>query len=242
VKGLNQTPRVSLTLQPEGIAEDRRFVIVDGEKALYGADLPQLAGSTADWDADAGTLAIRLPDGAVIEGEVATGAATMAYAYGRREVPGVAVEGPWAAELSDRTGRTLQLIQTPVGRGSPGPITIIGEASIGRVAQQLEIAEQALGRRRFKMSIELAGTDAYDEDAWSGRDVRIGEAVLRVGGQVPRCVLMTRDPDTAQRDYDVLRAILAHRTPMASGEPPLGVYATVVEPGVIHVGDPVELA
>ena len=57
---------------------------------------------------------------------------------------------------------------------------------------------------------------------------------------MPRCVLMTRDPDTAQRDYDVLRAILAHRTPMAGGEPPLGVYATVVEPGVIRAGDPVE--
>ena len=62
---------------------------------------------------------------------------------------------------------------------------------------------------------------------------------MRVGGQVPRCVLMTRDPDTAQRDYDVLRAILAHRTPMAGGEPPFGVYATVVEPGVIRVGDTV---
>ncbi len=217
-------------------------MLVDGEKALYGADLPQLAGATADWDADAGTLAIHLPDGEVVHGEVATGAATTAYAYGRREVPGLIVEGPWAAALSERTGRTLRLIQTPVGRGAPGPITIIGDASIARVARQLAIGEEALGKRRFKMSIELAGTEAYAEDAWSGRDVRIGEAVLRVGGQVPRCVLMTRDPDTAQRDYDVLRAILAHRTPMAGGEPPLGVYATVVEPGVIRVGDPAELA
>ena len=89
------------------------------------------------------------------------------------------------------------------------------------------------------MSIEIAGTAVYEEDEWSGRDVRIGAAVVRVGGQVPRCVLMTRDPDTQVRDYPVLKAILAHRTPMAGGEPPLGVYATVVEPGVIRVGDAV---
>jgi MOSC domain-containing protein YiiM len=29
---------------------------------------------------------------------------------------------------------------------------------------------------------------------------------------------------------------------MASGEPPMGVYATVVEPGVVRAGDVVELA
>ena len=48
-----------------------------------------------------------------------------------------------------------------------------------------------------------------------------------------------RDPDTQVRDYPVLKAILAHRTPMAGGDPPFGVYATVVEPGVIRVGDTV---
>src|SRR5262249_14498043 len=153
---------------------------------------------------------------------------------------GAFVDGPWAEAISARVKKTLTLIQTPVGLGSPGPITIIGDTSIARVAEELAIATEALGNRRFKMSVEVAGTDAYAEDAWSGRDVRMGEAVVRVGGQVPRCVLMTRDPDTAQRDYDVLRAILAHRTPMTRGEPPLGVYATVVEPGVIRPGDAVE--
>ena len=116
-------------------------------------------------------------------------------------------------------------------------MTLLGDTSIDRVAEVLGITASDLTKRRFKMNIELAGTEAYEEDAWSGRDLRIGEAVVRVGGQVPRCVLMTRDPDTARRDYDVLRAILAHRTPMAGGEPPLGVYATVVEPGVIRAGD-----
>jgi uncharacterized protein YcbX len=237
VKGLNQTERTALTLVPGGIAEDRRFVIVDDESALYGANLPELAGTTAEWDDAAGTLTLLFADGETVTGTVETGEPKMAYAYGRREVPGVVVSGPWAAALSARTGKELTLIQTPVGRGSPGPITLMGDASVERVAAELGVS--GLGAKRFKMSIEIAGTGVYEEDEWSGRDVRIGDALVRVGGQVPRCVLMTRDPDTQVRDYPVLKAILAHRTAMAGGEPPLGVYATVVEPGVVRVGDDV---
>jgi uncharacterized protein YcbX len=237
VKGLNQTERASLTLVPGGIDDDRRFVIVEDGRALYGANLAELAGTTAAWDETAGSLTITFTDGEAVTGTVTTGERLVALAYAGRQVPGDLVSGPWAAALSQRTGRDLTLIRSPVGVGSPGPITLLGDASVGRVAAELGVPE--LGARRFKMSIELAGTAAYEEDAWSGRDVRIGAAVVRVGGQVPRCVLMTRDPDTQQRDHPVLKAILAHRTPMAGGEPPLGVYATVVEPGVIRVGDPV---
>ncbi len=238
VKGLNQTERDSLTLVPGGIDEDRRFVIVEDGRALYGATLAAVAGTTAAWDATAGTLTITFSDGEIVTGTVTTGAQTVALAYGGREVPGTVVSGPWAAALSARTGKALTLIQSPVGVGSPGPITLLGDASVERVAAELGVPE--LGPRRFKMSIEIAGTAVYEEDEWSGRDVRVGAAVLRVGGQVPRCVLMTRDPDTQRRDHPVLKAILAHRTPMAGGEPPLGVYATVVEPGVIRIGDTVE--
>lgn len=237
VKGLNQTERDSLTLVPGGIVEDRRFVIVEDGKALYGANLAEVAGTTAVWDAAAGTLTITFSDGESVTGTVTTGERVVALAYAGRKVPGNVVCGPWAAALSARTRRDLTLIQSPVGVGSPGPITLLGDASVGRVAAELVVPD--LDARRFKMSIEIAGTAVYEEDAWSGRDLRIGAAVVRVGGQVPRCVLMTRDPDTQQRDHPVLKAILAHRTPMAGGEPPLGVYATVVEPGVIRVGDTV---
>jgi MOSC domain-containing protein len=238
VKGLNQTERDALTLVPGGIDEDRRFVIVEDGRALYGANLSTIAGATSAWDAAAGTLTITFADGESVSGSVATtGERLVALAYGERKVPGEVVDGPWAEALSARTGKQLTLIQSAVGVGAPGPITLLGDSSVERVAAELGLDE--LGARRFKMSVEIAGTAVYEEDEWSGRDVRIGAAVVRVGGQVPRCVLMTRDPDTQVRDHPVLKAILAHRTPMAGGEPPFGVYATVVEPGVIRVGDTV---
>ena len=70
---------------------------------------------------------------------------------------------------------------------------------------------------------------------------RTGVARLRVEGAVGRCVLTTLDPDTLRRDLDTLRALLAYRPPLATGEPSLGMYARVVRPGRVAVGDVVEL-
>ena len=36
---------------------------------------------------------------------------------------------------------------------------------------------------------------------------------------------------------DTLRTLLAYRRPMATGAPPFGVYAKVVTPGTVRVGD-----
>jgi uncharacterized protein YcbX len=58
-----------------------------------------------------------------------------------------------------------------------------------------------------------------------------------VGGQVPRCMMTTLDPDTLKRDADTLRVLLRYRKRMATGAPPFGVYAEVVSPGLVRVGD-----
>jgi uncharacterized protein YcbX len=91
------------------------------------------------------------------------------------------------------------------------------------------------------MTIELSGLAAHEEDAWDGRELSIGAARVRLDGPVGRCVLTTMDPDTLRRDLDTLRALLAYRAPLATGEPPFGMYARVVRPGRIAVGDSVAL-
>jgi uncharacterized protein YcbX len=90
------------------------------------------------------------------------------------------------------------------------------------------------------MSIELDGIEAHEEDGWEGRELRIGDARLRVGGRVGRCALTTMDPDRLRRDHDVLRTLLDYRGALPTGEPPFGMYAEVVAPGRIAVGDRVE--
>ena len=57
---------------------------------------------------------------------------------------------------------------------------------------------------------------------------------------VPRCVVTTLDPDTGLRDFPTLKVIRDYRGINAEQQLEFGVYAEVVEPGEVSVGDPVE--
>jgi len=57
---------------------------------------------------------------------------------------------------------------------------------------------------------------------------------------VARCATTTRDPSTGVRDFDALRAIEAYRGRRDGHDIDFGVYARVLEPGRVRVGDPVE--
>ncbi len=61
----------------------------------------------------------------------------------------------------------------------------------------------------------------------------------RSGGAVPRCVITTLDPATGHRDFPTLHVIRRYRGVSADGDLPFGVYADVLEPGTVRVGDPV---
>jgi hypothetical protein len=59
-------------------------------------------------------------------------------------------------------------------------------------------------------------------------------------------VAVTHQPESGDRDHSVLKAIVDSRTPGVSDagktvRAPFGVYAQVVEPGAIAVGDRVIL-
>ena len=72
------------------------------------------------------------------------------------------------------------------------------------------------------------------------RPVRVGGAVIRIDEPVPRCVVTTLDPNTGIRDFPTLRVIRDYRGVNAENQLEFGVYAEVVEPGEVRVGDAVE--
>ena len=111
------------------------------------------------------------------------------------------------------------------------PATLISRSSVGLIDGD---------GRRFRMLFELDGLEALGEEAWNGRRVRVGEATLLVGVPTPRCAVPSASPDTGCRDRDVLRELLERRGPV-DGDSCLGVYAAVLEPGMVRVGDEVEV-
>jgi len=239
LKGLIQNDVDVIELDADGIVDDRRFAVLNPAGwILYGGDFAQLGSATAQHDVRTNVLSVRFDDGETVEAAAGPDEAVVGRAYGDVPVPGHVVAAPIAEALSRRLGVRVRVMRTErSGTTLPGPLTILGRQSVRRLGDELGVRD--LDVRRFKMNIEIDGLNAHGEDAWCGREVQVGEAIVQVGGQVPRCVLTTRDPATGRRDHDVLRAILRYRAPMDGGKAPFGVYASVVRRGRVRVGDPV---
>jgi uncharacterized protein YcbX len=126
-----------------------------------------------------------------------------------------------------------------VDRGRDGAATLLSLASLERLREQAGVAE-AVDPRRFRMTFGVDGLAAHEEDTWIGRDVRVGDAVLRVSGYVGRCALTTRQPDTGVVDFKTLHLLQTYRGEIDSTEPlPFGVHARVLGPGRVRLGDAV---
>ena len=233
VKSLRLHHPDSVALGPDGALDDRRFLLVDDGCRLYnGKRDTSLVRTTATWDTDSRVLSMIVPSGEAVEAVAVKSRPDVVEVYGR-QVRGHAIEGPWADALFDLVGRSLTLIERDDGDWATDsrPATLISRSSVGLIDGD---------GRRFRMLFELDGLEALAEEAWSGRRVRLGEATLLVGDPTPRCAVPSASPDTGCRDRDVLRELLEKRGPL-EGESCLGVYAEVLEPGVVRVGDEVEV-
>ncbi len=98
-------------------------------------------------------------------------------------------------------------------------------------------AVAALGRdvRRLRPNILIGGVDGLDERDWAGARLLIGDLVVRIDALRNRCVMTTVDPDTLDRDPEVLRDIVRR----FGGR--FALDADAVHPGRIRVGDTVTL-
>jgi len=98
-------------------------------------------------------------------------------------------------------------------------------------------AVAAFGRdvRRLRPNILIGGVDGLDERSWEGAALHIGDAVVRLDSLRGRCPMTTVDPDTLERDPEVLKDIIRR----FDGK--LALNADVLVPGVVNVGDEVRL-
>jgi len=251
VKGTRLSHPAHLDVDETGARDDRLFHVVAaaGEQQL-GAKRPALTSVESTWDRGSGRLALRMPDGSLVEGRVELGGALDGRVTwdGLRPLPGREVLGPWARALSEHLGEPVALAMVPEATRAldVAPVTLVSEASVARLERELGLA--ALGSRRFRMNVVVDGVTEHEEDEWYGRRLRVGDCVLRVTGPVPRCAVVTRDPATGERDADVLRAIGRYRAPIPSPaaggaevKVPFGVYAVPERPGRITVGSRLEL-
>jgi MOSC domain-containing protein len=247
VKGLRMLPRDEVALTEDGVPGDRAFFLVDERGAMVSATrLGPLVAVVPEHDANAGTLSLLFPDGEQVAGPIAFGEREDVR-FGGLNMRAQPVVGAFSAALSEHCGKPLRLFAAPpersgVDRGRIGAATLLSIASLERLREQAGETEP-IDARRFRMTFGVDGLRAHEEDEWMDRDVRVGDALLRVTGHVGRCATTTRQPETGVVDFKTLHHLKAYRGDVEATEPlPFGVHARVLQPGRVRVGDGVAIA
>jgi uncharacterized protein len=175
-----------------------------------------------------------------------------------RDLPEMATYRPRFAE-PDRPNGSRTLVRTPAGAEldvadpalaaelGPGVRAIKQNRGVFDTMPLSLLTTRALAGLGRLVGTELTGVrfrpnflveaakGEFPEDSWIGRTVRLGALRMRIDQQDNRCVMVTIDPETLDRNPAVLRAIAQHRGNQ------FGVYGSTVEPGRAAVGDPVTL-
>jgi uncharacterized protein YcbX len=117
------------------------------------------------------------------------------------------------------------------------PLHVLTTATLARLGELNTSA--SFDRRRFRPNVLIStpnGDSGFSEANWCGRALEIGTAVVRCEMPTVRCSMTTHEQNGLPKDPSVLRTIVRDAAQN------VGVYATVVRPGAVAVGDEVRLA
>ena len=152
-------------------------------------------------------------------------------------------------ELSSRYGSDVELMNLKSGIFDESSISVISLGTVHSVARESGRGVDLCDLRRFRPNvvIETDSAEPFEEDRWVGRTLTFGEgasgaaaiaasgAAIGVTMRDERCVMVNLDPDTAERDSEVMKTVVRMNKNYA------GVYGTVVRAGELRVGQVVTL-
>ncbi len=214
-------------------------------QAADGAVKITFPGGKVAWSTDAdvdGVLSGFLGQPVTLAAEAPAGAA-MEHAD-----PGAVIRDGVTAQAG------IDLVQ--VSAGAPegtffnfAPVHLITTSTLGRIAELSPDGTAGALRYRPNIVLSTPGHDGFTENDWLGRDLAVADSdlVMRVVARTPRCAVPTlAHGETVPRSAAALRAVAEHnrvfpREYSTAPEPCAGVYAQVLHPGSISVGDAVAL-
>lgn len=141
-------------------------------------------------------------------------------------------------QISSLYGSDVELMNLKHGIFDEGCISVISLSTVHCVERE---SGRAVDLRRFRPNVvvETGSTELFEENRWVDRTLMFGEgnsgASLRVTMRDERCAMVNLDPDTAERDSEVMKTVVRLNENCA------GVYATVLRTGELRVGQVVTL-
>ncbi|MEU4116917.1 MOSC N-terminal beta barrel domain-containing protein [Kitasatospora sp. NPDC028055] len=250
VKSLLGEDLPAAEVSTRGLAGDRARALLDLETGrVASAKNPHRWAALLDYSATAtadGRVAVTGPDGR------AAGEAELSEAFGRKlaliaeRPPGAEVERAVPEEVLARgIEAEVPVTINELGRAAPdggffdfAPLHLITSSTLLAVGVEAE-------RYRPNLVLRTEG-EGFVENAWVGRELTVGESLrLRIVAPTPRCAVPTLRHGPLPRRTEALRGPAErNRLVPLAGMPALpcaGVYAQVLAPGAIRVGDPVRL-
>jgi uncharacterized protein YcbX len=138
-------------------------------------------------------------------------------------------------QLANRPVAPMQSTPQEGGKNWEGHILIVTQSSLQEIARQM--GTEALDERRFRPNLVIALDDdePFAEDRWLGKQLRINDVVLQINKHCERCMYVNIDPETLELNSAVLKTVFKRH------DNRFGVYASVVQTGLVTAGDEVYL-
>ncbi len=142
------------------------------------------------------------------------------------------------AELAEAYGSEVSLIN--IGRGvfDSQVLSVMSTETAVALSKSVGLP---LDMARFRQNIIIQSNSAepFVEESWLDGVLLFGDhpdgARIRLNRRIPRCVMISIDPNTGERDARVLKTVAQTRDNC------VGVHASPERPGSIRVGDVVKL-
>lgn len=145
-------------------------------------------------------------------------------------------------EISSRYGSDLELMNLKHGIFDEASVSVISLSTVHGIESA---SNRNLDLRRFRPNVvlETNSGEPFEEDRWVGRSLTFGAfgegnnaPAIRITMKDERCVMVNLDPDTAEKDSEVMKTVVRLNQNYA------GVYGNVVSAGELRVGQVVTIA
>ena len=219
-----------------GLEGDRVWGVVDEVtgKVLTGRREPRLLEAAARLG-ERGLPVVTLPDGA----EVAAGRAgcdealTAFLGHPVRLVEAATSPTVQAEAFVDATDDSSDVAtwDLPPGRFVDAfPLLVVTTASLRAGAAAHPSGAWDTRRFRPNLVVDADGSE-WLEDAWEGRTLEVGDAVLTGVMRAVRCTMVTRPQPGLERDLEIFKSIARDHGST------FGLWAAVATSGTVRVGD-----